>query len=80
MPATTATFDSKRRLVFPDLVAPGDVARIEVEGAGSFRVQVLRPPAPLRPRSRKVRGAVGILSGGRPVTSADVGRMLEEFP
>lgn len=80
MPPTTATFDSKRRLVFPDLVAPGDVARIEFEGSGSFRVQVLRPPAPSRPRARKIRGAVGILSGGRPVTSAEVGRMLDDFP
>lgn len=80
MPPTTATFDSKRRLVFPDLVAPGDIARIEVDGTDSFRVQVLRPPAVPRPRVKKVRGALGVLTGGRPVTSAEVRQMLGDFP
>ena len=74
-----ATVDSKRRALLPQNFHPGDVVDLEMQGADTVIVRLLKPVA--RPSLRLVNdGASLVFVGGPRIDDEDVRRLLEDDP
>lgn len=82
MAATTRKIDLKRRLVITPYFAPGDVVKVETEGADVLIVTRLQKPERVRARPRLTKGRDGklVFVGGPPVNADVVKKLLEDFP
>jgi hypothetical protein len=76
---TTKIDDRYRPGALSGLVKPGQRYEVEKVSEYEFRFRLLVPAEPVKPKLIK-RGKRILLSRGRPLTTAEVDKIMEEFP